>query len=72
MAYGREGAKVVTTPGGVLPGGLIFEQVDNEGQVQFAVKYPQSDEIHVQPYLLRKPGKLVVEIAQILRGAYRF
>jgi len=51
VSYGSREAKTVVTPGAVLPGGLVFEQIDVDGSVQYAVKYPNSQEIKVQPFL---------------------
>ncbi len=51
MSYGRGEAKVIVTPGGVLAGGLTFEEVEEDGSTKYAVKYPNAKEIRLEPFL---------------------
>jgi len=49
MSYSRK-VKMIPSPGTSLPGGVIFEEVVENGTVKYAVKYPKSGEVKVQPF----------------------
>ncbi len=42
MSYGKS-VKVILSPGGILPGGVIYEQVQVSDTVQYAIKSPKKE-----------------------------
>ncbi len=49
MAFGKD-VRVIVSPGGVLRGNVVYEQVEVEDSVQYAVKAPE-EEPRVEPFL---------------------
>lgn len=49
MSYGRE-VKTIVSPGGILPGNTVFEQVKVGEAVEYAVK-PPDGEVSIEPFL---------------------
>lgn len=50
MSQGRS-IKTIISPGGVLPGNVLYEQILLGDNIQYAIKSPTNDEVTVEPML---------------------